>query len=207
MFLDCLLNFLQLNADISLGGGGTAVPKEPLHQCYVKAVCILDFRCVPLAEAVGTDTLVPQIIANNVKLLLHCTLFFSKMPKNVDVRADNIRPYGGNAAFIRQTPICCFAESSGYALYYFRAESENNQLAAQCFGFLGLHRIIRQGSSERFCAVSADAIVWCCLRLLGKHILIFSSKQSSKTKKQEAHLNRFHGKDVLPCFIFAKVKV
>ncbi|MCI6850880.1 MAG: hypothetical protein MR883_05105 [Clostridiales bacterium] len=124
--MDFLLNFLWLNADISLGGGGTAVLKEPLHQCYVKAVCILDFRCVPLAEAVGTDTLVPQIIADNVKLLLHCTLFFSKMPKNADVRVDNIRPYGGNAAFIRQTPIFCSAESSGYALYYFRADSENN---------------------------------------------------------------------------------
>lgn len=48
--------------------------KEPLHQRYVKAVCIVDFRCVPLAEAVGTDTLVPQIIADNVKLLLDCPL-------------------------------------------------------------------------------------------------------------------------------------
>ena len=81
MFLDCLLNFLWLNADISLGGGGTAVLKESLHECYVKAVCILDFRCVPLAETVGADTLVPQIMADNVKLLLHCTLFFRKCQK------------------------------------------------------------------------------------------------------------------------------
>jgi len=55
MILNCLLNLLRLNADVSLRGGGTAVLKEPLHQCYVKAVCVVDFRCVPLAEAVGTD--------------------------------------------------------------------------------------------------------------------------------------------------------
>ena len=59
MILNCLLNLLRLNADVSLSGGGTAVLKEPLHQRYVKAVCVVDFRCVPLAEAVGTDTLVP----------------------------------------------------------------------------------------------------------------------------------------------------
>ena len=68
MILNCLLDFLRLDADISLRGGCGTVLKEPLHQGYVKAVCVVDFRCVPLAEAVGTDTLVPQVIADNVKL-------------------------------------------------------------------------------------------------------------------------------------------
>ena len=68
MILNCLLNFLWLNADVSLRGGCGTVLKEPLHQCYVKAVCVVDFRCVPLAEAVGTDTLVPQIIADKLQL-------------------------------------------------------------------------------------------------------------------------------------------
>ena len=71
MILNCLLNFLRFNADVPLRGGCGTVLKEPLHQRYVKAVCVVDFRCVPLAEAVGTDTLVPQVIADNVKLLLH----------------------------------------------------------------------------------------------------------------------------------------
>ena len=71
MILNCLLNLLRFDADVSLRGGCGTVLKEPLHQCYVKAVCVVDFRCVPLAEAVGTDTLVPQIVADNVKLFLH----------------------------------------------------------------------------------------------------------------------------------------
>ena len=74
MILSCLLNLLRLNADVSLRGGCRTVLKEPLHQRYVYAVCVVDFRCVPLAEAVGTDTLVPQVIAANVKLLLHRSL-------------------------------------------------------------------------------------------------------------------------------------
>ena len=72
MILNCLLNSLWLNADVPLRSGCGTVLKEPLHQRYVKAVCVVDFRCVPLAETVGTDTLVPQVIADNVKLLLHC---------------------------------------------------------------------------------------------------------------------------------------
>ena len=71
MILNCLLNSLRLNADVSLRGGCGTVLKEPLHQRYVKTVCVVDFCCVPLAETVGTDTLVPQVIADNVKLLLH----------------------------------------------------------------------------------------------------------------------------------------
>jgi len=70
VILNCLLNSLRLNTDIPLRGGCAAVLKKPLHQRYVKAVCVVDFRCVPLAEAVGTDTLVPQIIADKLQLQL-----------------------------------------------------------------------------------------------------------------------------------------
>ena len=59
MILNCLLNSLRLNADVSLGGGCTAVLQEPLYQRNIEAVGIVDFRSVPLAEAVGADTLVP----------------------------------------------------------------------------------------------------------------------------------------------------
>ena len=59
MILNCLLNSLWLNADITLRGGCAAVLKVPLHQRYVKSIGIVDFGCVPLAETVGTDTLVP----------------------------------------------------------------------------------------------------------------------------------------------------
>ena len=40
--------------------------------------------------------------------------------------------------------------------------------------------------------------------LLGSTSSFSSSKTPLKTQKQEAHHNRFHGKDVLPCQLFAK---
>ena len=46
--------------------------KKPLHQCNIKPIGIVDFGCVPLAETVGTDTLIAQIVAYNPKLLLDC---------------------------------------------------------------------------------------------------------------------------------------
>ena len=64
MILNCLLYSLRLNADIPLCGGGTAMLKETLHQRYVKAVCVVDFCCVPLAKAVGADSLEAQVIAH-----------------------------------------------------------------------------------------------------------------------------------------------
>ena len=71
MILNCLLNLLRLNADIPLRDGCGTVLKEPPHQCYVKAVCVVDFRCVPLAEAVGTDTLVnrKKLSKNRLQIL------------------------------------------------------------------------------------------------------------------------------------------
>ena len=72
MVLDCRFDLLRLDADVPLRGGGGTMLQQPLHQRYVKAVCVVDFRCIPLAEAVGTDTLVPQVIAHDFQLLLDC---------------------------------------------------------------------------------------------------------------------------------------
>ena len=71
MVLYRLLNPLRLNANITLCGSCAAMLKEPLHQCYIKPIGIVDFGCVPLAEAVGTDTLIAQIVTYNPKLLLY----------------------------------------------------------------------------------------------------------------------------------------
>ena len=59
MVLNCLLNSLGFDANVPLGGGSGTVLQQPLHQRNVETVIVVDFRCVPLAEAVGTDTLVP----------------------------------------------------------------------------------------------------------------------------------------------------
>ena len=69
MILNCLLNPLRFNADVPLRGGSTAVLKEPLHQCYVKAVGVVDFRCVPLAETVDADIRISMISRNCSKAL------------------------------------------------------------------------------------------------------------------------------------------
>ena len=72
MILNCLLNSLRLNADVSLRGGCAAMLKEPLHQRNIKAIGIINLRSIPFAEAVGTDSLIAQIVAYNPKLLLDC---------------------------------------------------------------------------------------------------------------------------------------
>ena len=72
MILNCLLDFLRLDADVPLRGGCGTVLKQPLHQRYVKAVCVVNFRCVPLAEAVGADPIEAQVIAHDPQLLLYC---------------------------------------------------------------------------------------------------------------------------------------
>ena len=59
MILNCLLNSLRLNADIPLGGGSGTMLQKPLHQRNIEAVGLVYLRCIPLAETVGTDTLVP----------------------------------------------------------------------------------------------------------------------------------------------------
>ena len=72
MILNCLLNSLRLNADIPLRGGGGTMLQKPLHQRNIEAVGLVYLRCIPLAEAVGTDALIAQIVAYTPKLLLYC---------------------------------------------------------------------------------------------------------------------------------------
>ena len=72
MILNCLLNSLRLNADIPLGGGSGTMLQKPLHQRNIEAVGLVYLRCIPLAEAVGTDALIAQIVAYTPKLLLYC---------------------------------------------------------------------------------------------------------------------------------------
>jgi len=70
--LNCLLNSLWLNTNVSLRGSCAAMLKEPLHQCYIEPVGIVNLRCVPLAEAVGAYVGIVKIITDDCKLLLDC---------------------------------------------------------------------------------------------------------------------------------------
>ena len=56
MILNCLLNFLRLNTDVLLRGGCGTVLKEPLHQRYVKAVCVVDVLNYITGNAAGGVT-------------------------------------------------------------------------------------------------------------------------------------------------------
>lgn len=58
MSFNCLLNPLRLDTDVPLCDLCAAVLKEPLNQSNVAAVGLVDFRCVPLTEAVSADALV-----------------------------------------------------------------------------------------------------------------------------------------------------
>lgn len=69
--LYCRFNPLWLNADIALCDGGGAVLQEPLHQGNIIAVCLVYLGGVPLAEAVGADTLIAQVVAHDMELLLY----------------------------------------------------------------------------------------------------------------------------------------
>ena len=72
MILYRQFDFLWFYTDIPLRSACVAMLKEPLHKCYIIAIGIVDLRCVPLAEAVGTATLVPQVIAHDPQLFLYC---------------------------------------------------------------------------------------------------------------------------------------
>ena len=48
-----------------------AVKASVPGQCQSRGV--VDFRCVPFAEAVGTDALIPQVIEHDPQLLLNCS--------------------------------------------------------------------------------------------------------------------------------------
>ena len=74
MILYRLFDPLWLDTDIPLRGAGTAMLQKPLHQGNIETIGIIDFRCIPLAKAVGADSLEAQVIADNMQLLLHCPL-------------------------------------------------------------------------------------------------------------------------------------
>ena len=74
MSLYRLFDPLRFNSDIPLRDGGGAVLQEPLNQGNVIAVILVNLCGVPLAEAVGSDALISQVIADNGKLLLDGSL-------------------------------------------------------------------------------------------------------------------------------------
>ena len=65
---------LWLNADVPLCGGCGAVLKQPLDKGNVITVILVDFRCVPFAEAVSADAVKAEIITDDGKLFLYCPL-------------------------------------------------------------------------------------------------------------------------------------
>ena len=72
MSLNRPFNPLRLNADITLRHGGGAVLQKALDQGNVISVCLVNLRRIPLAEAVGADALIAQVITGDGKLLLVC---------------------------------------------------------------------------------------------------------------------------------------
>ena len=67
MILYRLFNPLRLYAYVPLRGAGTAMLQQPLHQGNIKTICIIDFCCIPLAKAVGADTIEAQVITDNMQ--------------------------------------------------------------------------------------------------------------------------------------------
>ena len=62
---------LRLNTDIPLCDGGGAVLQQPLNKGYVVAIGLVYLRGVPLTKAVGADTLIAQVVAHDMELLLY----------------------------------------------------------------------------------------------------------------------------------------
>ena len=70
MSLNCLLDPLGLQTDITLRDRRTAVLQKPLHERDVVSVVLVNFCRVPLSEAVSADPVITQISANKLYLLL-----------------------------------------------------------------------------------------------------------------------------------------
>ena len=64
MPLDGLLDLLGLDTDIPLGHGGGGVLQELLYQGDVVPAVLVDFRGVELAEAVGADPRIAQVVTD-----------------------------------------------------------------------------------------------------------------------------------------------
>ena len=65
MVLYRLFDLLRLDDDVPLCGGCTAVLQQSLNQRNVKTVCVINLRCVSLAETVGADPIIVQIVAHD----------------------------------------------------------------------------------------------------------------------------------------------
>ena len=78
MVLNCLLNSLGFDADVPLCGGCAAVLQQPLYKSNIVAVVLVYLRCVPLAETVGADILIAQVVAYDCKLLLDGPLCYGE---------------------------------------------------------------------------------------------------------------------------------
>ena len=78
MLLYGIFYALRLDANVPLCCGGAAVLKQSLDQDDVIAVGFVDLSGIPLAEAVGADALISQVIADDPQLLLNHPLCYGK---------------------------------------------------------------------------------------------------------------------------------
>ena len=73
MSLNCPFDFLLLDPNVSLCDGSGRVLQELLDKGDIVVAVLVDFRSVELAEAVGADTEDPQIVTDQLQLLLDST--------------------------------------------------------------------------------------------------------------------------------------
>ena len=66
MPLNSSLDFLLLDADISLRHGGGTVLQELLYQSNVVMAVLVNLRGIELPEAVGADACVAQVITDQL---------------------------------------------------------------------------------------------------------------------------------------------
>ena len=71
MVLNGLFNALWFNANVPLGRCSAAVLQQSLNQDDVVTVGLVDLGSVPLAETVGADAVIAQVVADNVQLRLN----------------------------------------------------------------------------------------------------------------------------------------
>ncbi len=101
-----LFDALRFNADVALRHACAAVLQKALHKGNVITAILVNFCCIPLAEAVGANPLKAQIVTHKGKLFLY-------------------RPFGqGKNAVIATDPIAqaldgmintdCFSSRFGY---------------------------------------------------------------------------------------------
>ena len=63
MTQDSVLDLFRLDSDVPLGGCCVSVLQKVLHQGNVAIVILIDLRGIEFPEAMGTNTLIAQVIA------------------------------------------------------------------------------------------------------------------------------------------------